>query len=259
MHIASKSHPSSTRVAFASTVIRSIAVAGVMLGLSIGAAAQTVRVSIDQKFPPFTEVVDGKVQGLAIDLLDAAAKRAGLRMEYLPVPIEETQTVLQNGRADATYPLAVNPTRKETFDFSEALLSTGGGLFVRAPSKTPADWSSLAGKTVVTPQSGPLAGYIQKNAPMVKLVTTVDYDESLQKLVSGQADAAALNLQVGAQLAAKAYPGKITPADRFFLELPLAVATMKGRNWFLKALDGGIAEIRQDGTMKAITDKWIPR
>ena len=226
---------------------------------SAGATAQTVRVSVDEKFPPFVEVVDGKVQGLAVDLLNAAAQRAGLRIEYLPVPFKETQSALLDGRADATYPLAVNPTRKETFDFSEALLSTGGGLFVRAPEKTPTDWSALTGKIVVTPKSGPLAGYIQQNAPQVKLVTTVDYDESLAKLIAGEADAAALNFQVGAQLAAKTYPGKVTPADRFFLELPLAVATTKGQNWFLSRLNAGITQIRQDGTMKAITDKWTPR
>jgi ABC-type amino acid transport substrate-binding protein len=224
-----------------------------------GASAQTVRIAVDQKFPPFVEVVDGVVRGLAVDLLNAAAQRAGLRIEYLPLPIEETQTVLLDGRADATYPLAINPARKETYDFSEALLSTGGGLFVRSPEKTPSNFSMLNGKTVVTPKSGPLAGYIQKNAPLVKLVTTVDYDESLAKLIAGEADAAALNLQVGAQLAAKTYPGKVTPADQFFLELPLAVAATKGQNWFLNRLNTGITQIRQDGTMKAITDKWTPR
>jgi hypothetical protein len=50
----------------------------------------------------------------------------------------------------------------------------------------------------------------------VKLVVTEDYETGLARLVSGDADAAALNYQAGATIATRPYPGKLTRADLYF-------------------------------------------
>ena len=57
----------------------------------LAAQAQTVRVAHDQRFPPFAEVKDGKSEGLAVDILNAAAERAGLTIVYVPLPFAEIQ------------------------------------------------------------------------------------------------------------------------------------------------------------------------
>ena len=67
----------------------------------------------------------------------------------------------------------------------------------------------MSGKIVVTPRTGPLAAFVEKTAPTVKLVVTKDYEESLTRLVRGEADAAALNYHVGTHLAARLYPGRV--------------------------------------------------
>lgn len=224
---------------------------------SLTAQAQTVRVAHDVRFPPFAEVKDGKSEGLAVDILNAAAQRVGITITYVPVPFAEIQTTLDDGRADAVFPLAINPERRQSFDFSAPLVITGGALFVRAPQPTPDGLKALAGKTIVTPKTGPLAGFIGKTAPDVKLVVNADYDQSFAQLLSGEADAAALNFQVGRKLAATLHAGKVTLPDRLFLELPLAVAVRKGQSGELIAkLDQGIAAIRADGTWQRIDQRW---
>src|ERR1700742_4587009 len=84
--------------------------------------AQTIRVAHDQRFPPFAEVKDGKSEGLAVDILNAAAQKAGLTIVYVPVPFEEIQRTLEDGRANAAFPLAINPERRQTFDFTAPLV-----------------------------------------------------------------------------------------------------------------------------------------
>lgn len=228
------------------------------LFLGASCTAETLRVVYDQQFPPFAELKDGKTQGLAVDVLQAAADRAGLTIIFVPVPFKEMQPTLERGDADAMFPIAINEPRRAIYDFSAPLLPTGGALFVRAPQATPSGFPELAGKTVTTPKTGPLASYIEKNAPQVKLVVTQNYEESLQQLVSGSADAAALNFQVGAVLAAKLHPGKITAPDKFFLELPLALAVPKGKSsQFLEKLNGGVSAIKADGTLTKINQKWM--
>jgi polar amino acid transport system substrate-binding protein len=233
------------------------AIASLLLLCPLAAQAQTVRVAHDQRFPPFAEVKEGKSEGFAVDILNAVAQRAALTIVYVPVPFAEIQKTLEDGRADAVFPLAINPERLQVFDFSTPLVITGGALFVRAPQPTPDSLKAMAGKTVVTPKTGPLAGFIGKTAPEVKLVVNADYDQSFAQLLSGEADAAALNFQVGRKLAATLHADKVTLPEKLFLELPLALAVRKGQSADLIAkLDRGIAAIRADGTWRSINERW---
>ncbi len=223
-------------------------------------AAETIRVAHNRLLPPFAEVKDGKSTGLVVDIFRAAAERAGYDVEFFPVPIEQMEATLKDGRAIATIPTAVTPERRQTMDFSDMLLMTGGAIYVRAGEATPSDLQALSGKVVVTPRTGPLAAFIQKTAPAVKLEVTEDYETSLERLVSGKADAAALNFQAGAMIANKLYPGKVTFPDRMFLELPFGAAVLKDRNSeFLTRFNKGLAEIRADGTFERINKSWIGR
>src|SRR5690606_7390880 len=182
--------------------------------------------------------------------------------QFVPVPFVQIQPTVEQGRADAIFPLAINPDRLKLYDFSEPLVSTGGALFVRAPEPTPESLQALSGKSLITPKTGPLANYIQRNSPEVQLSTTADYDETLEQLVAGKADAAALNLQVGSRFVADNYAGRVTLPDRYFWELPLAVAVPKtspGLKPVIDKLNQGIRAIRGDGTWAAIAKRYEVR
>jgi polar amino acid transport system substrate-binding protein len=185
-------------------------------------------------------------------------KRAGTSIELVPVPLEQMELALRDGRAAVAFPMAVTPERRETFDFSETLLMTGGALYVRAPEPTPVSLRALAGKAVATPKTGPLGAFIRRTAPEVKLVVTEDYESSLAQLVAGEADAAALNHQAGAMIANRLYPGRVTVPGAMFLELPLGAAVIKGQNAeLLASLNSGLAAIRADGTWDRINSRWL--
>lgn len=220
--------------------------------------AEPVRIAHAQDFPPLAEVRDGKSEGLAIDILRAAAARAGVEVQFVAVPFEQVHLTLADGRAEALYPLAITPERRQLFDFTEGLLVTGGTLYVRAGNVPPENLAALSGKTVVTPRTGPLAAFVGKTAPTVNLVVTKDYEDSLSRLVRGEADAAALNNHVGAHMAARLYPGQVAHSPKLLQELSLAVAVTKGRGAELVArLNAGVAAIRGDGTWQEINDRWM--
>jgi ABC-type amino acid transport substrate-binding protein len=220
--------------------------------------ADPVRIAHDLGFPPFAEVKDGKSEGLAVDILRAAAARAGVEVKFVPVPFDQRQLTLEDGRAEAYFPLSITPERLQLFDFTDVLVVTGGSIFVRAPNVPPASLAALADKIVVTPRSGPIAAFIQKTAPAVKLVVTTDYEDSLGRLVRDEASAAVLSYHVGPLIADQLCPGQVIRSSNMFLELPLAVAVPKGkRPELLTRLNAGIAEIRADGTWQQINDQWM--
>ena len=232
-------------------------VAGLSVWSTLAQAAEPVRVAFQEHFPPFVEIKDGKATGLAVDIVRAAAAKAGIAVDFVPVPFDQVHGTLKDGRADAIFPIAITPEREAVYDFSAPLLMTGGAIFVRVPDPTPANFAVLKGKTVVTPGTGPLVPYIQKNAPDLKLVLTKNYEESLDQIVSGEAAAAALNFQVGAAMANQLYPGKVTMPTTMFAELPDTVAVTKGQHAdLLKRLNDGLAAIRADGTWDQINKRW---
>lgn len=240
--------------AWPSRLLRGVGALGLAALLCSPSLAQTVRLAHDMAFPPFAESSQGASQGIAVDIVKEAAKRAGLELVFLPIAMQDERKVLAEGKADGVFPLAINPERRQTMGFTTPLLITGGALFVRAPAPTPKDWNALAGKKVVTPKTGPLGGYIAKNAPQVQLVESKDYEESLAQLVGGQADAAALNFQAGKRIAAQLQPGKVTPPDVLFLELPLAVAFTKAATepaWVAR-FNAAMAAMAADGSLKRL-------
>jgi polar amino acid transport system substrate-binding protein len=218
------------------------------------------RIGHSDFFPPFAEVKHGKSQGLAIDILTAIANRIAIEIEWVPAPFEELHPTLDRGRAHAIFPLGITPERRELFDFGAPLLTTGAALFVRAPGVEPGGLDALSGKIVVTPRTGPLAAMIQRTAPTIKLITTASYEDSLTRLVRGEADAAALNCQVGAHIIAQLYAGQITIPRTMFAEQELGVAVSKGRGAQLLArLNDGLAAIRADGSWQHINNRWMTR
>ena len=219
--------------------------------------AESIRISHVETFPPFAEVKNGRSEGLAVDIVRAAAARAGIEIEFVPVPLEQLRKALEDGRADASF-LGIAPENRPLFDFSAPVLTTAGAFYVRAPNPTPESAVALSGKTVVTPRAGPLADYIQKTAPAVNLVLTTDYEESLGRVIRGEADAAALNYHVATVLANRLYPGQITLPHSMFREVAQAVAVPKGeRAAFLSRLNDGLAAIRADGTWQRINTRWL--
>jgi polar amino acid transport system substrate-binding protein len=143
-------------ITFAKYVVAALVACVSALSAATGVSAvETFRVTYNQPFPPFAEFKNGKSEGLAIDILRAAAARGGIELEFVAAPLEQTGQTLTEGRADALL-MAATPERMATFDLSVPVLTTGGALFVRAPNPTPEGLMALSGKVVVTPQTGHL-------------------------------------------------------------------------------------------------------
>ncbi|KSV74441.1 hypothetical protein N182_27760 [Sinorhizobium sp. GL2] len=194
---------------------------------SIVPAKSKYAIAVERSFAPFVTIEEGNVSGLAIDRLNALARLCDVDLEYIAVEASGIQAMIAEGRADAAFPLAINPDRLALFDFSDTVLTTGGGLFVAPHSLPPASLQELDGKAIATPRTGPLASFIRDTLPGTALILTNDYIEPLRMVASGEADAAALNLEAGNMLVEQLFPGKISPALTYFQTLPLAMGIAK--------------------------------
>ena len=199
----------------------------ILLLTQVQTMAAPIRIGHVEPFPPLAELKNGRSEGLAVDIVRGAAARVGIEVEFVGLPLEQFRAALKDGRADAIF-LGIAPENLSIFDFSAPVLTTAGALYVRAPAPEPESLAAMDGKIVVTPRAGPLAEYIKTNAPSVKVVLTMDYEDSLTRVMHGDAAAAALNYHVGAVLASKLFAGQFTVPRRMFREIPQAVGVPKG-------------------------------
>ena len=217
-----------------------------------------VRLVHIRSFEPFAKVKEGKSEGLAIDILTAIFAKANLKVVFIGEEQDKGEDLLFKGEAEGLAFFGINPARRNTFDFGDPYLISGGALFTKAPNPPCSDLKELEGKTVVTPLKGPLAEYIREKFPKVNLYTDVkDYQATLEAVLNGKADAAALNTQVGAVLAQNLFPGKFSLPSKGFLEVPIGVAVLKGKqDDLLIRFNEGLRAMLADGTYDKIITKW---
>jgi polar amino acid transport system substrate-binding protein len=246
-------------VARAFTTIKSLPL---VLALSFAghhSRAEQFRIVHADPFPPFMEVKSGESEGLGVDILRSAATRAGISLQFLGAPLDRLEQSLDEGRGDGLF-IRITSEGHRSFDFSAPVLTTGSGLFVRAPNAAPHSLATISGKVVATPRAGPLATLVRQSAPSVKLLVTADYEETLARVVAGDADAAALNFHAGRVVAARSFGKQITVPDQMFATGQLAVAVRKGQlQDFLAQLSSGLAMVRADGTSQQIEKRWLAK
>lgn len=159
----------------------------------------------------------------------AAAWDAGDVVEWVPLSLDEQIPTLVDGAVDMLAALGVTEGRAAAVDFGPALVVTGGALFAAAGT-TAGDPARIA-----TPAAGPLTDAVRAEFPAAELVLVTDYAGAFAVVLDGEVDAAALNLHVGAQMAARDHAGRIAVPDRSFRPVELAPAFRPGDDGPLRA------------------------
>jgi ABC-type amino acid transport substrate-binding protein len=216
-----------------------------------------IRLAYDDPFPPLAFDDEGKAKGVVIDILSEALARVDIQARFIPSPMEQVKHLLETREADGIAFYAITPQRESIFDFSDPLLMTGAALFVKSPQPVPSNLTECQGRRVVTPKTGPLAKFIESNAPEVRLLLVKDYQESLEAVLEGKADAAALNIHVGRDLALRLFSGKCTLPEKPFFEVPLAVAILKDAGSLLPGrINEGLRRLKQESAYAEIIARW---
>lgn len=198
-----------------------------------------LRIGFDNPLPPFAWLEGGRPEGLLIDRVAAIVAASGFAADYVALPLERSEEALLAGEVDLLAFKAIVPHRLDSLAFSRPIQSTGAALFALrgSPVAGCGDPAACGGRAIATPRMGPLANLLVQRCPDCRVVLTEGYGESLQAVIDGAADAAALNVHVGAHWAHDVFPGRFAPPLSQFAHLELAVAVARGRgDWILERL-----------------------
>ena len=212
--------------------------------------------STNAAFPPYESTDDnGNFVGIDIDVAAAIAEKLGLELQVDDMDFDAALLAAQNGKSDLVMAgVTVTEDRQLVMDFSDSYATGIQSIIVKEDSDvaTPDD---LADKMIGT-QRG-TTGYIYCSDDFGDDHVT-PYDDGLtavQALVNGQVDAVVIDNAPAKEFVA-ANPG-LKILDTAYAEEDYAIGVAKGNTAMLDAINGALEELKNDGTLQAIIDKYI--
>ena len=206
-------------------------------------------------FPPYEMTTDaGEFEGIDIDTAKAIAEKLGLELQIDDMDFDAALLSVQQGKADIVMAgVTVTDERKAVMDFSDSY-ATGIQSIIVPNDSDIASPDDLAGKKIGT-QRG-TTGYIYCSEDIGD-DNVVAYDDGLtavQALNNGQVDAVVID-NAPAQEFVAANPG-LKVLDTSYAEEDYAIGVAKG-SALEDAVNKALEELKADGTLQAIVDKYI--
>ena len=206
-------------------------------------------------FPPYEMTTDaGEFEGIDVDTAKAIAEKLGLELQIDDMDFDAALLSVQQGKADIVMAgVTVTDERKAVMDFSDSY-ATGIQSIIVPNDSDIASPDDLAGKTIGT-QRG-TTGYIYCSDDFGD-ENVVAYDDGLtavQALNNGQVDAVVID-NAPAQEFVAANPG-LKVLDTSYAEEDYAIGMAKG-SALEDAVNKALEELKADGTLQSIVDKYI--
>ena len=206
-------------------------------------------------FPPYEMTTDaGAFEGIDIDTAQAIADKLGLELQIDDMDFDAALLSVQQGKADiAMAGVTVTDERKNVMDFSDSY-ATGIQSIIVPEGSDIASPDDLAGKKIGT-QRG-TTGYIYCSDDFGD-DAVVAYDNGLtavQALNNGQVDAVVIDNAPAKEYVA-ANPG-LKVLDTSYAEEDYAIGMAKGSS-LEAAVNAALEELKADGTLQSIVDKYI--
>ena len=206
-------------------------------------------------FPPYEMTTDsGDIEGIDVDTAKAIAEKLGLELQIDDMDFDAALLSVQQGKADiAMAGITVTDERKAVMAFSDSY-ATGIQSIIVPEGSDIASPDDLAGKKIGT-QRG-TTGYIYCTDDFGE-DSVVAYDNGLtavQALNNGQVDAVVIDNAPAKEYVA-ANPG-LKVLETSYAEEDYAIGMAKSSP-LEDAINSALEELKADGTLQAIVDKYI--
>ena len=212
--------------------------------------------STNAAFPPYEMTTDsGEFEGIDIETAQAIADKLGLELQIDDMDFDAALLAVQQGKADMGMAgVTVTDERQNVMDFTDSYATGIQSIIVKEDSDI-ASVDDLAGKKIGT-QRG-TTGYLYCSDDFGD-ENVVAYDNGLtavQMLNNGQVDCVVIDNAPAKEFIA-ANPG-LKLLDTAYVEESYAIGVGKGNTELKDAINTALEELKADGTLQAIVDKYI--
>lgn len=208
-------------------------------------------------YPPFNYINEnGEVVGFDVDTGAAIAEKLGVELNYVTADWDGLTEGLRNKRYDGILgSMAITEERLEAVNFTTPYYYSGAQLIVRNDSGI-TDPSQMSGKKIAVTTGSNFVGDAEALGATVLLYQ--DDNATLMELISGRVDGVITDRLVAINAIEEISGGDSLELVGEILRLEsMGIAVNKDDKELLDELNKIIEELHSDGTLKAISEKWL--
>ena len=215
----------------------------------------TLTMATNAQFPPY-EYYDGKdIIGIDADIAKAIADKMGLELKIEDMEFDSIITAVSTGKADLGLAgMTVDPDRQKNVDFSDPY-ATGVQVIIVKEDSTIAKPDDLKGKKIGVQLSTTGDIYATDDFGKDSVVQYNKGSDAVMALTQGQVDAVIIDNEPAKSFVEANKGLKIL--DTKYATENYAACIAKDNTGLTKAVNKALAELKADGTLQKIVDKYI--
>ena len=217
-----------------------------------------VKVAVLKHFPPQYETSkSGEPSGFAVDVVEAVAEIAGMKIEYVVFGSwSELYEAMKSGRADLVPNMGITDRRKEWFLFTRPLETFSVSIFVRKNSHEISEIADLSRKKIAVVKLNIGEVLVEK----IRDADVENYDhvqDALLGLLSGNVDALIFPEPVLWKVARDAgIDDKVRVVGHPMIEVRRGMSVAKGNFALMRRIDDALKRFLKSDAYTAIYAKW---
>lgn len=223
---------------------------------------KTLTMATNAEFPPY-EYHDGdKIVGIDVEIAQAIADKLGMTLEIKDVNFDAIITQVDSERADIGIAgMTVTEDRKKNVDFTDSYATGVQVVIVNEGSaiKTVDDLFADGANTTVGVQTGTTGDiYCSDDIEGEGLGTVKRFNkgaDAVAALVAGKVDCVVIDNQPAKEFVKNNEGLEIL--DTAYAEEDYAIAIKKGNKDLLDKVNGALKELKEEGKIQEILDKYI--
>ncbi len=206
-------------------------------------------------FPPYEYYEGNDVVGIDAEIAQAIADKMGLKLEIQDMEFNSIITAVQSGKADIGLAgMTVTDERKQSVDFSDSYATGIQSVIVKdgSPIKSIDD---LKGKKIGVQLATTGDIYAKDDFGEENVEEYNKGADAVMALTSGKIDAVIIDNQPAKSFVETTDGLQILDTD--YVQEDYAAAIKKGNTDLLNAVNTALKELKEDGTIQKILDKYI--
>lgn len=218
------------------------------------AAGGTLVMGTNAEFPPYEYYEGQEVVGIDAEIAAAVAEKLGMELKIEDMAFDSLITALSSGKVDMVAAgMTVTEDRKEFVNFTDTYAVAKQVIIVTEDSEI-AGSDDLTGKKVGV-QLGTTGDIYASDIEDASIEQYNKGMEAVQALSQGKIDAVIIDNEPAKVFVTEVEGIKIL--DEAFADEEYAIAIAKENTDLLDQVNAALAELKEDGTLQTIVDKYI--
>lgn len=208
------------------------------------------------EFEPWEYYEGSEIVGIDVEIAQAIADKLGMELEVEDMAFDSIIPAVTSGKADfGAAGMTVDETRKKSVDFTDTYANASQVIIVKEDSEITGS-ADLADKKIGV-QLGTTGDLLSSELAGDENVERYNKGfEAVQALLQGKIDAVVIDSAPAKVFVEQSEGLKL--CDEAMSQEEYAIAVKKGNTEMLDKINGALKELKEDGTIDEIINKYIP-